>query len=263
MYKRWYLRPKVKSKGYWNGGFNYDHCSYGSNSKHVTASYTKQKALAVSYETERELRDRLAKELKHCRHNINTQTALYNDITSLKWAEMSDQERIDFLSEKRISVNYTVEVDTFGGSRIRNKYMYFRKGAKPEDYNPEQLERLRNADFSSHLLKAQDTIARKRKKIEILRSMSIVSEDYEIKFMDKEKSTFKWEERKSTDTSHSYCSHCGGAVPNIPQLVVYRRGVVICAICMMKLAEEAKRMAGKVPDEIMELYERDVFMRNL
>ena len=90
--------------------------------------------------------------------------------------------------------------------------------------------------------------------------------EIEIKFMDRERREISWSNRGEEETSGDYCNCCGGAVPNIPQLKIrgkHREYTVICAICMAKLAEEAKIQAGKVDAEIMEHYQADRFIRSM
>jgi hypothetical protein len=84
----------------------------------------------------------------------------------------------------------------------------------------------------------------------------------EFKFKDGERRSLRWTIRGDHATNSSYCLACGGAIPSIPQLSIQKMGN-ICAICMMKLADEAKIQAGKIDPDILEHYTTDRFLRSM
>lgn len=253
MISKWFIGVKAKSKGFYKGwGYSY----HGRDNSNVPrASFTKQCALATSYATEQEALDGIEIIREKCRKLIKTnkqRIALYTSYLN-DWHNLTHDEKIKIIDENNIIIQ----------SKSNGFYRRIQKDKAEYDIA------LDSYDWTAKIKTPTDTITCEEAKLKYIDEHLIVREvEIEIKFMDREKRKIKWSQRSDNQTASNYCNCCGGAVPGIPQLTIGRGyygkyPTVICAICMVRLAEEAKIQAGKIPEEIMEHYQADRFIREM
>jgi len=277
MISKWFIGVNAKSKGFFKGWGYGSYCSTTSSYNNTVAcpSFTKQSALAKSFNSEQEALDELEKFRKESQAVLNKEVDRLKKLKSAKasWTTKTVDEKVTFLTAYDICPEYTVtRKHRAFGNRAYKSSLYFGYGSKIniQKLTSDELTALDNVDWNKENSKSKEEVDKHKNRLVYIREKLVVREqDLEIKFMDKERRSIKWEVRGDNATSGSYCNVCGGAVPGIPQLRIgagsYRHsdGVTICAICMKVLAQEAKIQAGKISDEIMEHYQCDRFIRSV
>lgn len=270
MISRWFIGVNAKSKGYVTG-FNSYYRSNSSKTKGVKPSFTKQTALAPSFDSEDDAREHLA-EMKA---NSNESRKIYREkyiLTKIYrdgWDKLSFEEKTKALSEQSKSVYYTPvngQASYAYGRRNGQKWLSFHsinhKTWKPDCQG--QIDAIENYDWAKECKELSSHVAHYRAEVRFVDEKLLVREcDIEFKFNLKERRPIKWEQRTMADTAFHYCNACGGAIPNIPQFVIgdrWSNKTRICAICMGRLAQEATIQAGKIPDEILDQYVADRFL---
>ena len=262
MISKWFIGTKAKSKGYFKGFSNY---YYKRDRTLASPSFTKQSALAKSYDTKQDALDAIGLyELRSVEHlnKFTVELIKYKEYTK-SWGKLSFNEKIKFLVANRLSVTYNDPTRKYGNTTNLN----FAYGNWPVStiYTPEQRTGIENHNWNKGIKTATDSISKANNEIAYIKGNLIARQDIiEYKFKETEKRKISWENRSENDTSKYYCNACGGAIPSVPQLVIgakwSREGCRICAICMGKLAQEAKIQAEKVSPEILEQYEADRFL---
>jgi hypothetical protein len=266
MITKWFLGVNAKSKGFFNG-FGYDYNSrYAKTIQELDAleapvvspSFTKQSALAsYNYDSEdgaikgkKALRDEFTKEIKR-----------YNDAAASLESHRDNWDTKSDVDKSSIISNFNLNL------RGNNHYWYRNK----QKFTQEELDAMETVDWEFEIAKKKSECAMPEAKIKFIDEKLLIREaEIEIKFMEGERRSIQWVNREANDTSGNYCCGCGGAVPDVPLLIIgkskkqrYRDDLHICAICMSKLADEAKIQAAKVSQEILEHYQTDRFLRSM
>lgn len=284
MLEKWYLQPTATSKGFFYGWNDinlyilkreiYDICNTNSTPSKVLRSLTKPKpsfrkeiANAESYNTKEEAEAELAKYYDEANKKIEQYKididAIQKMISSGTWPILSDDTRKDFYITHSLDVN---GVSFYFGNKRANS-IYYSDISESKD-----LSIIKGLDLNKCLLYKQVLLEAEEARVKYLdKNIKVVKLDFEFKFMPKERRIIRWTMRGESQTNNQYCAGCGGAIPNIPQLVIGKKEkqhyskdpVYICAICVEKLAEEAKRQAGKIPQDILDHYHQDRFLREL
>jgi len=226
--------------------------------------FTKQSALATSYNTKEEAEAGVARFMEYPTNKIGEAETLIADINNAikVWSTISHDERRKFLMEKQIPVYAGKTTDWRGGEQDKYLNLYSSLYNK-KDLSAGEIVAIDNMNFDK-------TLAQERRKLEFYQSqldfmktkLVVRQQDLELKFKDSEKRKLKWEVRGDNDTARGYCNCCGGAIPSIPQLRIGYQ-IRICAICMGKLAQEALIQAGKIDQDILEQYDCDRFLRGV
>lgn len=251
MITRWFLTAKQKSKGYMTG--------WGYNG---TSSFTKQTALTKGYNTKAEAKAKIDEYINECNNNIQNYKDLLASFIATKtnWVNLSVNEKIEILKHRRNYVE-NIEYDTDLWNVI------YSPSNKTDKFKEVILTKI--VWYKDYEQTYNDNINNELNKLKYLNEKIVIREcEIELKFNEHERRKIKWQQRPDDETNGNFCNCCGGAIPSIPQFVIqggrrYDRGIIICAICMMKLAEEAKKEAGKISPEILEHYEKDRFIRNI
>ena len=272
MISKWFIGVSAKSKGFFTG-WQYGYGGDRDNGK-TKPSFTKQSALADSFSTKADANKRVAQYLKESTDKLTMYTKKLKTIQDAKhtWLSKDQKAKMAFLANTDISVEYENPETRRGGMFSYNNFKFLR--IRPQDLptktlTDEEVVVLDNVEWEEEIKKATNEITLHTNRVEFINTKLVVrEEDIEIKFMDSERRKIRWTQRDENATSGGYCNCCGGAVPNIPQLIIgdgrrNNTGVIICAICMDVLSQEAKIQAGKIPDEIMEHYQTDRFIRSL
>jgi hypothetical protein len=267
MLTRYFIGVSAKSKGFFTG---FRHRYYYGDSKMEEAkpSFTKQSALADSFETEADAKAKLKQYRDEAVKERDVLQKKYNDYDKrrFEWSTLSDQKKINFLDANNVRVEYQPPNYSYK-SWLTTSSGYGGGARKSSDMGKEELKAVRDVDWGKQLEVVQSAIDHYQSKIDFLDNKAVIREqEMEFKFMDKERREVKWTVRGADDTATDYCNCCGGAIPDVPQLVIgkyWNARCVICAICMGKLAEEAKVQAGKVSEEILEHYQTDRFLRSM
>lgn len=252
MISKWFIGVSAKSKGFITS-WQHDY-SNALNTK-ARPSFTKQSALATSYDTEEEANVEVTKYLKDASDFLTKHKDSVTEIQNAKeiWDTLSDDKRFAFGKKHDLNVRYE--------SGRYTARVWWNKN------NKEEANAIKNnVNWNEELKKARDYVTLYENRIDFINNKMVVREqEIEIKFMDSERRPIKWTNRNDDQTSNDYCNCCGGAVPSIPQLVVgrYKQRTVICAICMKALAQEADIQAGKISDDILEHYQADRFIRSI
>ena len=270
MLTKWFIRDKTrKAKGYFTEFSSYRGWNTGKNSK---PSYTKQTALAPSFNTEeeaeqflRKLKGNILSELRMARTKIRNIKNLERE-----WKTLDVEERIAKLANCDITLEYEDGSRGWNGRPYKTRVnLYYGYGTNRtirafDELSDKEQEAIRkNAhDWSSSLKAPEGNKVVAERRLEELKRLVTEECTIEIKFMDKERKKIEWSVRGDNETKYSYCNGCGGAVPGIPQVKIGYE-VRLCAICMGKLAQEALIQADKIPEEVMEHYETDRFLRQV
>jgi hypothetical protein len=275
MITKWFLGVSAKSKGFitgWKstGRAYYNNCSKAIDTRPIP-SFTKQSALATAYETEADAiaeRDKYIKDSKERLVKAQARLTLLKEAKS-NWSNMSFDDKVDFCIETGVGVPYKQQ--TSWNNRIYHTYIKFTsdyKGKiKRSNFNDDEIKAIHiGPHFNSEIECAKSYVKRYKNEIDFCNTKMIVREqEIEIKFVDKERRSISWSNRSDTDTCGNYCNCCGGAVPGVPQLRIsgrkYGETTFICGICMAKLADESKMKVQTIPNEIMEHYQTDRFLR--
>lgn len=283
MLEKWYIQAKATSKGFFTGWNNISNYISDRMLNHIVTdtpveyekdkvynditdpkpSFTKHIANAVSYNTKEDAVSVVEMHRKEAHSRLNTYRtnarAIQEMIASGKWTSLTDDEREEFYANNTL---YNQHVSYYFGKRRSHPY-----NIKDSD-----IHIVKNMELSRELIRKQLLIKREEARIEYLdKKIQVVQLDLEFKFMPKERRAIKWKIRSERQTNNEFCAGCGGAVPNIPQLVIGKKEkqrydrdpVYLCAICVEKLAEEAKRQTGKIPQDLLEHYHQDRFLREL
>jgi hypothetical protein len=277
MLNKWYIGVSAKSKGFFTGWqyhynswwFRMDIIDDATIKKETSPrpSFTKQSALATSYDTKKEAKESVATYRKDAVTMLNKPLAMIKQLEELDkgWTQLSDKERVTVWDKLDHSIASIVNDRKHINSNSNKKWTG--KGYKFTKAGHKALKDIVWCDYKKY---SQYTATMWQNRIDFIDSkLQVREEALEFKFKDSERRKVRWEIRGDNDTSYNYCNLCGGAIPSIPQLRLgwgkynHSGGIIICAICMGKLAEEAKIQAGKVPDEIMEQYQQDRFLRDL
>ena len=265
MISKWFMGVNAPSKGYFKHiTSRYD---YRSGRYIMKPTFTKQSALAPSFNTEEEATEAIEKFVKEAQKLIDGSTIRLADIKKTRkvWDTLGDNAKLDFLIRTKISPEYTPKSrQGYGNYKSR----LYASNCKNKPLSDDERTAFNNIEWDKQIEENERTINNHQGRYEWITTKLLVREcELELKFMENERRTIKWQQRSENNTAGSYCVACGGAVPGIPQLVIgsspRNDQTHICAICMGKLAEEAKIQAGKVPDEIMEHYQTDRFLRAL
>jgi len=272
MVSKWFIGVSAKSKGYFKG---FDYISdgyYHTNKCKLETNYqprprfTKQTALARSYPTEqaalravKKYRDESTTEITDAKKRIKA-------IESIRptWFSLSTLDRYDFCSAYDMSVGYQSTSKGWNGkAQTYMSYLTYYNTTRTKLSKEEKEALKNNINWDSEIIKSRNKVNAHTARLKYIVDKLIVREaDLEFKFMDSQRKKIVWVHRKENDTAYGYCNCCGGAIPGIPQLHI-GYDTVICAICMAKLADEAKTQAGKVPDEVLEHYNTDRFLRSI
>lgn len=254
MVTKWFIGVSAKSRGFFTG-WNYR--------KEVKPSFTKQTALADSFNTKDEADAYLKKERDKNKECMDDDLKTLKELKVIKrdWKEMLFDKKVEYCKRFRFAPTLNDSKNSYGYSR---RLSYYSKSTFT-DIERDAIEN--NIRWEYQIKRYEDSIQVFKERIEYIDTKLIVREqEIEIKFKDNERREIKWVQRKDNDTAHSYCNCCGGAIPSIPQLVIGRRWsnqTFICAICMGKLAQEATIQAGKIPEDILKQYEGDRFLREI
>jgi hypothetical protein len=265
MISRWFIGVSAKSKGFFKGFTRYN----GDK-----PSFTKQSALATSYNSEDDAKAGIDKYIKTETDAIEKHTNLVSTLTErrLDWDNMTDDDKILFLREHDIRPEYNAtRTSSWGSGTIYTTrlslYAYGKRpGKKARDLDKEELSALDNVKWDDEIYRSRESLEKHKARLKFLKEKLVVREqDLEFKFLKSERRPIKWDQRSDDDTSNSYCNACGYAVPGITQLVIgkWKTLTVICSICMGRLADEAKIHADNVSEEIAEHYATDRFLRSM
>ena len=265
MISKWFMGVKAQSKGYFKHiNSRYD---YRKGKHTMNPAFTKQSALAPSFNTKEEALEAIEKFTKEAQKLIDECTIRLADIKETRkvWDTLDYNGKLDFLNRTKISPEYTPKArHGYGNYKSR----LYASNCKNKPLSDDERTAFSNIGWDEEIEKRGLTLKNHEARHEWITTKLLVREcELELKFMENERRTIKWQQRSENNTAGSYCVACGGAVPGIPQLVIgsspRNDQTHICAICMGKLAEEAKIQAGKVPDDIMEHYQTDRFLRAL
>jgi hypothetical protein len=270
MLTKWYIGVNAKSKGFFTG-FNNDKWTYnmeGYKGNDPKPSFTAQGALATSYDTKEDALkavDHYITEDTKAIENMKVQIKLLEDSES-RWSSMSLSEQINVCVDTHIRPDLNIV-----GNMFQN-YLYLYPSKSVSDYKPNEVSSIvavgTNGQIPARLKICKNDVLGYTNRIQWIKDkIKVREQEIELKFKDSERRSIKWNIRGDNDTAHSYCNCCGGAVPSIPQLNIGsgwgKSRCLICAICMGKLAEEAKIQLGKVSDDIMDNYTADRFLRDM
>jgi len=265
MLSKWFICAKQKSKGYFTGLTNSSYWSRNYPQKtDATASFTRQTALAIGYNTKEEAEEALDKIRLGIHNTIEKNTEKLRNLIDLQqlWPSLILDEQFEAVKKHNIIPMYKEK--NHWGSLYDIRVPLDKPIAELTDV---QKAAITGITFDDGIDASKHYIAVSNNHLEYIKKNLVIREDtIEIKFLDGERRKVQWTIRKDNDTSRSYCNCCGGAVPSIPQLVIgkgWKYETIICAICMSKLAEEAKIQAGKIDDEILEQYNTDRFLRSM
>jgi len=265
MLSKWFICAKQKSKGYFIRLTNSSYMSRNYPQKtDTTASFTRQTALARGYNTKEEAEEALDKIRLDIQNTLEKYTENLRNLLDLQqlWPRLTLDEQIKALKKHDIILVYK---DKNNWGQSTNRHMIIDKPiTKLTDV---QKAVITGTTFDDGIDASKHHIEVANNQLEYIKKNLVVREEtIEIKFLGGARRTVQWTIRKDSDTSRSYCNCCGGAVPSIPQLIIgegWKYETIICAICMSKLAEEAKIQAGKIDDEILEQYNTDRFLRSM
>lgn len=275
MLTRWYIGVNAKSKGFFTGFRLSDwthvrNCDY--DGKPPLPSFTSQGALAKGYKTEElallTLNNYIIadeKRIDEYKRDINIL-----ETSSRKWANISMNERIRacYLSGIRPQAKSRHAFGQNEQYELRDIYLHDRSDDSTltkEEQNA--INTVSPTNLIKSVARLKTHITGYENRIQWVKDkLKVREQEVEFKFKDSERRSIEWSIRGDNDSAHSYCNCCGGAIPNIPQLRIggrWNNSCLICAICMGKLAEEAKIQLGKVSDEIMDNYTADRFLRDM
>jgi len=265
MISKWFMGVKAQSKGYFKHvSSRYD---YRTSKCTMTPAFTKQSALAPSFNTEAEALEAIEVFAKDAQKLIDDSKTRLADIKKTRplWDTLDDTGRIDFLTRTHISPQYTPKASHGYGKYKASLFASIYKN-NISSLSVDERTAFNNIEWDEEIAKTEKNIKNHEARYEWITTKLLVREcDLEFKFMDNERRSIKWQQRNDNQTAGSYCVACGGAIPGVAQLVIGSScnciETHICAICMGKLAEEAKIHAERIPEEIMEHYQTDRFLR--
>jgi hypothetical protein len=276
MLTKWFIGVNAKSKGFfqgWNDGYGY----YRQADLETKAkpSFTKQTALATSYDSKKDAKLALDEYRKTCTKEIKKQE---NKIASIikatsNWDKQTPQQKLAFCNKHDLEIAYDAKEKQYYGKNAGTMQTVRRtlwRGYKPRftaygDFQPIEQKAIKDLTLDGSLELPQSRIKLNKNRLDFINNkLQIREQELEIKFMDKERREIKWLQRGENETAGDYCNCCGGAVPGIAQIQIgngWKDRTVICAICMGKLAQEATIQMEKIPEEVLEHYETDRFVR--
>ncbi|MCP3685947.1 MAG: hypothetical protein GY861_25150 [bacterium] len=259
MISKWFIGVNAKSKGY----FKYFGGGYGYYANEIKAKpcFTKQTALAPSCDTEKDALAEIDKLDKTAKKDLATAITGIKDNARLAsgYPTLTFDEKVDILTKYNMCIQYDDPNYAWGSRSI---YFNGRQNTRNQTYNELQVKAIEDYVWNGKT-NWDNVKLRAESEIKYIKDKLIVREcDLEFKFMDSEKRSIKWDMRKSDETAGSYCNACGGAVPDVPQLVIYggKETHRICAICMTKLSHEAQIQSKKISPDILEHYNTDRFL---
>ena len=276
MITKWFIGVSAVSKGFvtgWNEDEDWRWRSSDNPPKTTPKpSFTKQSALATSYNTKEEA-DKIVegyikeaeKQLKEAQKKLDLVLA-HKDI----WDTITFDEKVKFCREVLPKVTYQT---TRGyNNNVHDQDVYFGQGYGSTTGKPfsdvEKKAITNNMNWKREIEHKTAYVQLYKNRIEFCKTKMIVREqEIEIKFMDNERRELKWTNRDESDTSGDYCNCCGGAVPGVPQLHIkgkrWNEYTIICGICMGKLSQEAQIQVSKIPQELLEHYQTDRFLKSM
>tara|TARA_R110002126_G_scaffold128271_1_gene270847 strand:- start:43 stop:888 length:846 start_codon:yes stop_codon:yes gene_type:complete len=280
MLTKWYIGVNAKSKGFFKGfnnlGWEYKHNKVACTIKtRPQPSFTAQSALAVGYESEFEAKKRIE-------HLITVDKAKVGILkTNIKimqkakrnWDSMSLSEKVNICNVTGIRP-YTEDIHRRTHLHCKRYINLTSLGGIPSRNSSEDVDVInnisKNGQLANRIEVLESNILGVERRIQWIKDNLKVREvEMEFKFKESARRRITWEGRSDRATNYSFCNCCGGAIPSIPQLRIYckysynRNDCIICAICMGKLAEEAKIQLGKVSDGIMDNYTANRFLRDM
>ena len=271
MISKWFIQDhKKKSLGYYK---EFSSSVWYSNRRANKGrpSFTKQTALATFFDSEQDAIDHLEKVGTNLENNIKEikrKLKACNDIKG-KWEDVKPQEKINLIAENEICITYR-EKSQWGHAYDRRfeprKYNYHNNQSpirKVSDLSEEEKDALAHPNWEQTVTQIQDPLSMYEAQLDYLtKYLRPFEQTMEFKFKDSERKHIEWSVRDDKQTKWGYCNGCGGAIPSIPQVRIGYE-VTLCAICMGKLAQEAQIQLEKIPEDLLEHYETDRFLRKI
>jgi len=258
MIQKYYIGVSAQSKGYFKG-WKISYFNAGSRVPNElknadVPAFTKQTALATGYDTELEATAAVTIIRDYTVARLSEQTAMVTTFQRLQseWIGLTDDEKFAAYEAYKFPIHGQI---------------YYHRNTP--SWKVDVLKLIRVYDFTEEIRKREHFAACYTKRLKFIDDGKLVVRlvDCEIKFLDSERRTISWVVRGDNATASAYCNCCGGSVPSIPQLVIGstwgKYSCIICAICMEKLADEAKLQSTRIPDEIREQYMGDRFLRDM
>jgi len=268
MVTKWFIQDnKRKGFGYYK---EYTYCPNPNG----RPSFTRQTALAKFFKTKEEANDHLFILAEMARNEIQKATGSLENITEAKknWQKLSNDDKFAIICKTPLEVKYVVKSTSSWRSHDYIAIMDTHNGwdangnpipRKYDDLDKEEKQAIDNIDWNSITEKFDKILKYNTVKLKyITENLVAVEHPMEFKFNDKERMKISWSIRDADATNYGYCNGCGGAIPEIPQVNIGGY-VKLCAICMNKLAMEAKIQVDKISQEVLDHYETDRFLRNV
>ena len=278
MATKWFITVNAKSKGYvtsinhsdkhfynYNKTFHFITKEQDSDAINVRPNFTKQTALAPSFGSEAEAQAHvdgwitaIDAEIKRCNDKLQ-EFANYMQL----WDTATVEEKYEICAENNHFIR-THDPHTsyrYGGyGRVRTKEEIAESiDLQNELFNIDWDGLKRNWSRGIRIHTAQKELATTK--------LMLRECECEIKFMDKECRTVKWELRGDNETRNEYCNCCGAAIPSVYQLTIGgnwgKNSTVICVICINKLQRESEQYYKRIPQDILDQYTQDRFLRAL
>lgn len=267
MITKWFIQDKNrKSLGFYKC---FENTLWRKKTNIGRPAFTKQTALATFFKSEQDAIDHLETVGKNLQTNIKEINRKLKTIDELKgkWSTLGNQEKINLVADNDIQIQYK-EKSQWGRSYIKRfhatKYIYSKTNIKQyDDLNDSEKEAIKSPDWDASISPIEEPLTMYEAQFKYLTDyLRPFEQTIEFKFKDNERKRIEWRVRDDNETSYDYCNGCGGAIPGIPQVRIGWE-TTLCAICMSKLAQEAQIQMGKVPEDVVEHYETDRFLRQV